>query len=201
VDTVAHASALEGGGVTLAVLGCGVDRTYPPENVALARRLTVVSEHPPGTPPAAHHFPGRNRVIAALAAGSVVVEGRARSGAMITASASLDCGRTVFAVPGRAGDPLAEGPNRLIREGAVIVESAADVFAELGWSPAPPAAAPTLAPDLVEVFAALDTQPRLLDDVALTAGVTASAAQAALTRLLLAGLVEQGAGGRYRLRS
>lgn len=133
IDTAAHSAALEAGGDTVAVLGCGVDIIYPKENTALARRLPLLSEHPLGTAPAQHHFPARNRLIAGLCAGVVVIEGERKSGSMITATQALECGRSVFAVPGRAGDARAAGPHQLLREGAVLTESAEDIFQELGW--------------------------------------------------------------------
>ena len=133
VDTAAHSAAVDAGGFSIGVVGHAVDRVYPAENVDLARRLTLLSEYPLGTGPKAHHFPQRNRHIAALSAGVVVVEGELKSGSLITATHALECGRTVFAVPGRAGDPRAAGPHRLIREGAVLTESASDILNELGW--------------------------------------------------------------------
>ncbi|WP_183986726.1 DNA-processing protein DprA [Deinobacterium chartae] len=195
IDTAAHAACLEAGGVTLGVLGCGVDRVYPAENRALAARMTVLSEHPLGTAPAAHHFPGRNRIIAALSAGSVIVEGSVTSGAMHTAMAALECGRTVFAVPGRAGDPLAQGPHRLLREGAVLTESVADVLAELGWGEVK-TDAPELEGERRAVYAALEG-PALLDEVARRCGLDAVAVQGLLMLLCLEGHVRELPGGRY----
>ncbi len=199
IDTAAHKATLEAGGRTLAVLGCGVDVVYPPENRALATQLPLVSEHPLGTPPNAHNFPGRNRIIAALSAGSVIVEGDLKSGAMITAGAALECGRTVFAVPGRAGDPMAAGPHRLLREGAVLTEGAEDIFQELHWRGAAPLPAPDLPPEQQRAWAALDT-PLTLDDVAHRAGLDVPAAQMALVMLQLSGLIDEQPGGRYARR-
>ncbi|ADV68721.1 DNA-processing protein DprA [Deinococcus maricopensis] len=196
IDTAAHTAAVDAGGASIGVLGSGVDTIYPAENKALAARLCVVSEYPLGTRPAAHNFPARNRVIAALSAGSVVVEGEARSGAMITAVAALECGRTVFAVPGRAGDPLAAGPHQLLRDGAVLVEGAADILREFGWADAPSRAPLDLPDDQARVLAAL-TGPRTLDDVLSVSGV--ADAHTALLMLQLAGLVEE-SGGRYARR-
>ncbi|MEW6421029.1 MAG: DNA-processing protein DprA, partial [Deinococcota bacterium] len=138
IDTAAHAASVEAGGSSVGVLGSAVNVIYPSENASLARRLTLVSEYPLGTGPAQHHFPTRNRLIAALSAATVVVEGEPKSGSLITATHALECGRTVCAVPGRAGDPRAAGPHRLLREGAVLTETAQDILNELGWGDAPP---------------------------------------------------------------
>ena len=130
IDARAHAGALESG--TVAVMGGGADVVYPKENRALFERLleqgAVVSEAPLGTVPLGRHFPRRNRIISGLARGVVVVEGASRSGSLITARLALEQGREVLAVPGSPLDPRARGPNRLIREGAALVESADDVL-------------------------------------------------------------------------
>jgi DNA processing protein len=142
IDTAAHRGALDGRGRTVAVLGSGLDRLYPPENAALAaavaREGALVSEFPLGTGPWKGNFPRRNRVIAGWARGVVVVEAGSRSGALSTARAALDEGREVMAVPGHPAQPAAEGTNSLLRDGAALVRGAADVLAELGL--APPAA-------------------------------------------------------------
>jgi DNA processing protein len=136
VDTAAHEGALQAKGTTVAVLGSALDRLYPPENAGLAERIAasgpVISEFPLGTAPLPGHFPRRNRVIAALSRGTVVVEAAARSGALITARFALEEGREVMAVPGHPGDRGAEGTNALIRDGAALVRAAADVAFELG---------------------------------------------------------------------
>lgn len=136
IDGAAHEGALEAGGRTVAVLGSGLDRIYPEENAPLAARLekdgALVSEFPLGTPPLAANFPRRNRVIAGWGRAVVVVEAAARSGALTTARAALDEGRDVFAVPGHPSQPGAAGANALIRDGATLVRSAADVAEEIG---------------------------------------------------------------------
>jgi DNA processing protein len=138
IDTVAHEGALDAQGRTVAVLGSGLDRVYPPENASLARRIAergaVVSEFALGTPPERGHFPRRNRVIAGWSRAVVVVEAAAKSGALSTARAALDEGREVMAVPGHPSEPGAVGTNALIRDGAVLVRDAGDVAAELGVS-------------------------------------------------------------------
>lgn len=139
VDRAAHEAALGLGGVTVAVLGTGPDVPYPQSHAALLARVTgagaVVSEHPPGTDARREHFPSRNRIIAGLTLGTLVIEAASRSGALITARLAADAGREVFAVPGSIHNPMARGCHRLIRDGAALVESADDVIAALGsWA-------------------------------------------------------------------
>jgi DNA processing protein len=144
IDAAAHEGALSTG--TVAVVAGGVDVVYPRENGdlyrAIAERGAVVAEMPPGTVPQARHFPRRNRLIAGMARGVVVVEAGIRSGSLITARLALEQGREVFAVPGAPLDPRSRGANRLIREGATLTESAADVFEALGGALGSPAAPP-----------------------------------------------------------
>jgi DNA processing protein len=122
VDTVAHHATLDAGGRTLAVLGCGVDRLYPPRNRQLAERIlesgALLSDYAPGTPPEASNFPPRNRIISGLSLATVVVEASEKSGALITADFAVEQGREVFAVPGSVFSPQSRGPNRLIQNGA-----------------------------------------------------------------------------------
>lgn len=196
VDTEAHRAAVEAGGCSIAVLGCGADRVYPPENADLATRLTLVSAYPVGTPPEPHNFPARNRVIAGLSSGVVVVEGDLKSGSLITATAALESGRTVYAVPGRPGEANTAGPHRLLREGAVLVESAADVLEDLGWGVVPPRADLDLSGNEARVYAALLGTP-LLDDLVGSTGLEAPAVLASLMLLTLTGAVRELPGGRY----
>lgn len=139
VDRAAHEAALEAGGLTVAVLGTGPDVPYPQEHAGLMARIAaagaVVSEHPPGTAARREHFPSRNRILAGLSLGTLVIEAAARSGALITARLAADAGRDVFAVPGSIHNPMARGCHRLIRDGAALVESADEVIAALGaWA-------------------------------------------------------------------
>jgi DNA processing protein len=135
VDTAAHLAALAGDGLTVAVLGTGIDVAYPRANTALfgriAERGAVVSEFPPGTPARREQFPSRNRILAGLALGTLVVEAAPRSGALITARCAAEAGREVFAIPGSIHNPLARGCHRLIRDGAALVEDASEVVAAL----------------------------------------------------------------------
>ena len=135
IDAAAHEAALEAGGPTVAVLGSGIDRPYPAANRGLAARIAaagaVASEYPPGTPARAGQFPSRNRIVAGLSLGTLVVEAAMRSGALITARLAGDAGREVFAVPGSIHNPMARGCHRLLRSGAALVESAAEVVEAL----------------------------------------------------------------------
>ena len=135
IDAACHEGALAAGGVTVAVLGCGLDSVYPTEHEALAARIAasgaLVSEFPPGTPALQAHFPQRNRIIAGLAHGTLVVEAAQRSGSLITARLAGIAGREVFAIPGSIHNPLARGCHQLIRQGAKLVEGVEDVLAEL----------------------------------------------------------------------
>lgn len=190
VDAEAHRGALEAGGTTVAVLGCGIDRDYPAVHATLAQRICerglVVSEYEPGVEPAPWRFPARNRIIAGLAAATVIVEARARSGALITADFALEDGREVFAVPGEITGSLAAGTNRLLRQGAIPLTSTDDVLEVFGLEPslrAPPrlgAAAALILDRLAE--AALTA-----DELATGTGLAAGDLAAALTELELAG--------------
>lgn len=137
IDTAAHEGALAAGGLTIAVLGTGADVPYPRANAGLHRRIidnrgAIVSEHPPGTQARREHFPARNRILAGLSLGTLVIEAAERSGALITARLAAESGRDVFAVPGSIHNPLARGCHRLIRDGAGLVESAHEVIAAIG---------------------------------------------------------------------
>jgi DNA processing protein len=146
IDAAAHQGTLSvPEGRTVAVIGTGADRIYPAKHQTLAREIAargaIVSEFPLGTPPLPHNFPRRNRIIAGLARGVLVVEAALGSGSLITARLATDCGREVFAIPGSIHSPLARGCHRLIRDGAKLVETAEDVLEELAWSA--PAAVPS----------------------------------------------------------
>jgi DNA processing protein len=201
IDGWAHRGSIDAGGVTVAVLGCGVDRDYPRAHASLASEIAVaglvVSEYPPGVAPAPWRFPARNRIVAGLAAATVVVEARERSGALITADLALEEGREVLAVPGEITSALSEGANALLRLGATPVTSAADVLEAIGIErpvspdddvPGPAAAA---------ALAALERGASTADQVVRASGLAPAAVAAALVELELAGLVE-GRAGVYR---
>ena len=199
VDGWAHRGCLDAGGRTIAVLGCGVERDYPRAHAGLAAEIAatglVVSEYPPGVAPAPWRFPARNRIVAGLAAATVVVEARERSGALITADLALEEGREVLAVPGEITSALSSGSNGLLRLGAAPVTSAADVLEAIGVEPAgsgpggdPPGPAATA------VLAALERGAATADQIARATGLDAGTAAAALVELELAGLVEARSG-------
>ena len=202
VDGEAHRGALDGGGRTVAVLGCGVDRDYPAAHRELAARIVgagglVVSEYEPGVEPAPWRFPARNRIIAGLCAATVVVEARERSGALITADFALDGGREVMAVPGEITSPLSVGVNALLRLGATPVTCAADVLEALGIEPPAPVT-PTAASAAGElVLTALDDGTATADEIARATGLGAGEVAAALVELELAGCLACD-GGVYR---
>ncbi len=135
IDTWAHRGALDGGGKTAAVLGCGLDICYPAENRNLKQKISengvVLSEFPPGVGPMPQHFPQRNRIISGLSLGTLVVEAGEKSGSLITAGFALDQGREVFAVPGAVGSPFSRGCHKLLKEGAKLVETVEDILEEL----------------------------------------------------------------------
>lgn len=138
IDTEAHQQTIQAGGRTIGVLGGGVDICYPQRNYRIyeemCREHLVVSEYAPGIAPLAIQFPQRNRIISGLSAGLLVVEARKRSGTLITADAALDQGRSVYSIPGRLGDPLSEGTNNLIRQGAMCVQEPEEILEDLGLS-------------------------------------------------------------------
>jgi DNA processing protein len=184
VDAEAHRGALDAGGRTVAVLGCGVERDYPAAHAQLARRITadgglIVSEYAPGVDPAPWRFPARNRIIAGLCRATIVVEARARSGALITADLALEEGREVFAVPGEIGSALSAGTNALLKLGAAPLTEAVDVLDVYGL-------APRSDPVDDELLAHL---PASVDDLVRTTGRAAADVARALTELELAGHV------------
>lgn len=192
VDGEAHRGALEVDGVTVAVLGCGIDRDYPAAHGELARRICVrglvVSEYEPGVEPAPWRFPARNRIIAGLSRATVVVEARERSGALITADFALEEGREVLAVPGEITSALSAGTNALLRLGATPVTGPTDVLEALGVEPAEPSV-PEVGENARALLASLRDGALTADELVRAAGVEAAAASAALLELELAGLV------------
>jgi DNA processing protein len=200
VDGEAHRGALESGGKTVAVLGCGIDRDYPRRHSELAGRIeasgAIVSEYPPGTEPAPWRFPARNRIVAGLSLATVVVEARARSGALITADFALELGREVFAVPGEITAALSAGTNDLLRQGAAPLLTARDVLDALGLAPAPKERR-TLSNVATDVMRLLTDEAREADGLTRASGRTSAEVGAALVELELAGLVAS-SDGLYR---
>jgi DNA processing protein len=219
IDAAAHGAALDAGGTTVGVLGHGIDRVYPAENRELFGRVRehglLLSELPPGEEPLAGNFPRRNRLIAALSEGVLVVEMREKSGAQHTVTYALELGREVFAVPGPIGSPQSAGTNQLLKDGARLVTSAADIVEELRGvgSPVPAprpgaregdrpdaAALSGLAPDESAVLRALTDDPVHVDELAAAARLAPSQVLAALLGLELRGAVESLPGKRFRRR-
>ncbi|HEY0415099.1 MAG TPA: DNA-processing protein DprA [Gaiellaceae bacterium] len=200
VDAAAHRGALEAG-VTVAVLGCGVDRDYPRAHASLAAGIAraglVLSEYPPGVEPAPWRFPARNRIVAGLCDATVVVEARERSGALITADLALDEGREVLAVPGEITSLLSRGTNALLRLGAVPATCVEDVLEVVGAERAPPPDPPPLGDRLAVVRAAVADAPAAADEVARRTGRSPAEVNACLVELELLGLVHE-ADGLYR---
>ncbi|HEY1720899.1 MAG TPA: DNA-processing protein DprA [Magnetospirillaceae bacterium] len=213
IDGAAHEGALATG--TVAALAGGVDVIYPPEHAKLYGRILetgcVISEMPPGTEPQASYFPRRNRLISGMALGVVVVEAAARSGSLITARLALEQGREVFAVPGSPLDPRSQGANGLIRQGATLTESAADVLDGLGViqnrqiaesgpksDPTPPQAADekTLVETRKQVESALGPTPVPVDEIIRQCQVSAAIVSMVLLELELAGRLERHPGGK-----
>ncbi|WP_374484706.1 DNA-processing protein DprA [Zoogloea sp.] len=207
IDAAAHRGGLAGAGRTVAVIGTGADRIYPARNAALARRIAeagaIVSEFPLGSGPLAHHFPRRNRLIAGLSCGVLVVEAAVKSGSLITARLAGDCGREVFAIPGSIHSPLSRGCHRLIRDGAKLVESANDILEELRLPE--PEVAPQQASGPAEgggdeggVLAALGHDPVDMDTLVHRTSLTPEALYAILLTLELDGRVSRLPGGRLQ---
>lgn len=201
IDGEAHRGALEAGGRTVAVLGCGIDRDYPAAHAELARRICgsggcIVSEYEPGTEPAPWRFPARNRIIAGLCSATVVVEARERSGALITADFALEEGRDVLAVPGEITSALSAGSNALLRLGATPATGAADILEIFGLELRPSLATP-LGAVAEALFGQLVERSLGADELFRAVGVEPSAGAGALLELELAGRVSH-EDGVYR---
>lgn len=218
IDAAAHRGSLASG--TIAVIGGGINNVYPPENAALFEDIAasgvIISEQPFGMAPHARSFPGRNRIIAGMSLGLVVVEASLKSGSLITAEYASDYGRDVFAVPGSPLDPRCHGTNKLLKEGATMVESARDILSNISPSGALPLAeaktplfdephATPISDAMLDearanLLAALSPSPTLLDEILIATGLTPHLMMAVLLELELAGRLERHAGGRVSLR-
>ncbi len=204
IDAAAHEGGLAGAGSSIAVVGTGLDIVYPAANRALAHRLAgeglLLSEFALGTPARAQHFPRRNRLISGLAQGVLVVEAALRSGSLITARLAAEQGREVFAMPGSIHSPLSKGCHRLIKEGAKLVESAADILEELGAASPPPAPPPQAAPadDGKGLLKALGHDACAIDVLVQRTGLTPEEVSSILLELELAGRVAALPGGLYQ---
>ena len=204
IDTAAHHGALEGPAGTIAVVGTGLDRVYPGRNLKLAHRVAsaglMLSEYALGTPPLPAHFPPRNRIIAGLTRGTLVVEAALQSGSLITARLASEAGRDVFAIPGSIHSPQSRGCHALIKQGAKLVETAQDILEELrlpGGDSSSPAATVEAGPG-DPFLAALGFDPVTLDALVLRTGCLAAELNVRLLDLELAGLVGRLPGQRFQ---
>jgi len=214
IDSAAHDGSLETG--TIGVVAGGLDIFYPPENEArqkaMSERGLVIAEMPPGTEPRARHFPYRNRIIAGLSLGTVVIEAAPRSGSLITARLAAEAGREVMAVPGSPLDPRAQGCNQLIRDGATLIQNAADVLEAVGpihpslasprtpFQPGEPQWLDGDAGALAIIEDLLGPSPVPVDEIIRLSSAPSGAVQMALLELDLAGRLDRHAGGKVSIR-
>jgi DNA processing protein len=212
IDGTAHETALSSGGRTIAVLGSGVDRAYPPEHAALYRRISqngaVVSELPVGTRPMAFNFPPRNRLISGLSLGVVVVEATEKSGSLITAALAVEQGREVFAIPGEVGSSRSRGAHRLIRQGAKLVETVEDIVEEIAPQLLTRAGAQAkdgrrelpqnASEEVKKIFHLLQERSLQIDEVIESSGFSPAKVSEVLLDLELQGYLRQLPGKRYR---
>ena len=215
IDGAAHRGALAGGGGTIGVIASGIEIAYPPEHADLQEQVAseglLIAEQPPGTEPLARHFPSRNRIIAGLAAGTLVVEAAPKSGSLITARLAGEFGREVMAIPGSPLDSRSRGCNQLIRDGAVLVQSADDVIELLSAFDGTPRSAfcepvsdwvvpdADASDDPADLAGLLTTAPVSVDEIILQSGGAAASVQLALLELEIAGRLQRHAGGRVSL--
>jgi DNA processing protein len=208
VDTAAHRGALAGGGMSIGVLGCGIDVIYPSENrelfTAMAEEGGLISEFPLGTLPLAENFPRRNRIISGISRGVLVVEAAERSGSLITAQYALEQGREVFAIPGNINCSSSRGTNRLIKQGAKLVDTVEDILEELphrggtlAFTPAAPAF--ELTHQEAAIYTILAAAPHHIDDIIVKSALTVGDVSAILLRLELKGAVQQLPGKLFAL--
>jgi len=212
IDAAAHWGAVEGGGLTVAVAGTGLDQTYPRSHQKLAEAIlthggVLVSEFPTGTPPQAANFPRRNRIISGLSLGVLVVEAALRSGSLITARMALEQGREVFAIPGSIDDPLARGCNSLIKQGAKLVETVEDILDELSIARVPEipdvarqSTGGELDPELSALLKYIAYAPTSVDTLVAATGNTPEAIASLLLVLELQGHIASAEGGYSRIR-
>ena len=214
IDAASHQGALDANNPTIAVMGTGLDRVYPARHRDLARQIAgqgaLVSEFPVGTPPLAENFPRRNRIISGLSLGTLVIEAALRSGSLISARCAGEQGREVFAIPGSIHNPLARGCHQLIRQGAKLVETAADVIEELGalaqlCAGQPQAASPAeqtadtreLDEDYLQLIDYIEFDSTSIDQLVTRSGLTPAEVSSMLLQLEMSGYIASGPGGLY----
>lgn len=213
IDTAAHRGALDGGGKTIAVLGCGIDQDYPARNRTLKEKIsaqgTILSEFEPGTEAAPWTFPKRNRIVSGISRGVVVVEAGVKSGSLITADFALQQGRDVFAVPGPITSPQSEGANRLIQNGAKLVMSVQDILDELGSSAQLPLITRPMAPleeddsepeDAKKILRLLGNGSKHMDDLIAGSGIAVEKMSGVLVDLEIRGKIGSLPGGFFELK-
>lgn len=204
IDSASHEGCLSAGGKTIAVIGCGLDVDYPSGNGALRKRILesgglIISEYPPGTQPLAAHFPQRNRLIAALSQGLMLVEGASHSGGMISAQLALEMGLEVFAMPGPADVVGSEGPHALIRDGARLATSAEQILEDMGWQSASPekSAEIPLEGEEAQLAALLEIESLSFEELCRCSGLDAQTLNSHLTIMELKGIIEKSPGRIY----
>jgi len=208
IDAVSHRAALDAGGITVGVLGCGLDKIYPASNLSIGREIlekggAIISEFPPGTPPLVHHFPQRNRIIAGLSLGTLVVEAAEESGALITAYCALDYNREVFAVPGTIDAETSKGTNMLIQKGAKMVTKPEDIFEELDVKvkKSEQKAKENFpeSPEEKKITECLKTGDKSVDEIIAETKLNVVALNRSLSMMEMKGMVENLGGSRFKL--
>lgn len=204
IDTAAHRGALEGGGKTVAVLGCGLDIPYPSENLDLKKKIArsgaVITEFADGTGPAPWTFPQRNRIISGLSRGVLVVEAGIKSGSLITAKLALEQGREVFALPGNIDSPMSAGTHRLIQNGAKLAATVYDILEELNMDAAPASRGekvPEISAEENEVLTLLSNGPRYMDELVSISGFSVEKMSVLLMEMEIGGRIKSLPGSRF----
>jgi len=202
IDSASHEGCLEAGGNTIAFLGCGIDVDYPSGSGALKRRIVdsgglLVTEHPMKSRPVAGHFPQRNRMIAALSKGLMLIEGTTRSGGMISAHLAMEQGAEVFALPGSVETAQSAGPHRLIREGARLASSAEEILEDMGWqAPQKPEPKALSGPEAY-LYALIEQEPMSLDQLTQLTQWEADELMTCLSMMEIEGLITKSPGQVY----